>query len=113
MRLAEKWSGLFSPELIKMYGFTLSAPHTLVIESTRLGPLDEFLRGHSKHAIPMVALIEASYSLARALHYLRENNIVHGRVRCSKLQVIRFDSPNSLLVRLGDPGFQKRYTENE
>lgn len=113
MRLAEKWSGLFSPELIKMYGFTLSAPHTLVIESTKLGPFDEFLRNHSKHAISMVPLIESAYSLARALHYLQENNIIHGRIRCSTLQVIRFESPNTLLVRLGDPGFQKSYSKNE
>lgn len=96
-----------------MYGFTLSAPHTMVIESTRLGPLDEFLQSHSTHAISMVALIESAYSLARALHYLHEKNIIHGRIRCSTLQVIRFDSPNTLLVRLGDPGFQKTYSKNE
>lgn len=113
MRLAEKWSGLNSPELIKMYGFTLSAPHTLVIESTKFGPFDEFLRSHSKHSISVVALIESAYSLARALHYLQENNIIHGRIRCSTLQVIRYDLPNMLLVRLGDPGFQHSYSKNE
>lgn len=113
MRLAEKWSGLFSPELIKMYGFTLSAPHTLVIESTKLGSLDEFLQKQTPHSVSVVALIDAAYSLARALHYLQENNIIHGRVRCASLQVIRFEAPNLLLVRLGDPGFQKTYSKNE
>lgn len=69
MRLADKWSCLYSPELIKMYGFTLSMPHTLVIESTKLGPLDVFLRT-SKQTISVLCLIDAAYSLARALYYL-------------------------------------------
>lgn len=113
MRLAEKWSGLFSPELIKMYGFTLSAPHTLVIESTKLGSLDQFLQRQPNHSVSVVSLIDASFSLARALHYLQENNIIHGRIRCASLQVIRYEAPNMLLVRLGDPGFQRTYSRNE
>lgn len=111
MRLAEKWSNLFSPELIKMYGFTLTSPYTLVMESTRLGSLDEFLQ--RQHPLVSVKnLIEASLTLARALHYLQENNIIHGRIRCASLHVIRCDEDN-LVVRLGDPGFRKSYTNDE
>lgn len=111
--MAAKWSSLESPELIKMYGFTFSSPHTIVIESTKLGPLDEFLQRQSKHAVSMAALIDTAYSLARALHYLQENNIIHGRIRCASLQVVRFEQPNMLSARLGDPGFQQSYSNNE
>lgn len=113
MYLAEKWSALESPELIKMYGCTFSWPQTLVIESTKLGSLDEFLQKQPKHTVSTVALIDTAYSLARALHYLQENNIIHGRIRCMSLQVIRFEPPNMLLARLGDPGFQQSYTNQE
>lgn len=113
MRLAEKWSNLFSPELIKMYGFTLSSPYTLVIESTKLGSLDDFLQKPVGQSISVVGLIDAAYSLARALHYLHENNIIHGRIRCASLFVVRYEAPNMLLIRLGDPGFQKSYSKNE
>lgn len=111
IHLADKWSGLFAPELVKMYGFTLSAPHTFVIESIKLGPLDEFLRAHRQ--VSVGCLLDACYTLARALHYLQENKIVHGRIRCCKLQVVKFSSPNQLVVRLGDPGFQKPFLPEE
>lgn len=72
MLLAEKWSSLFAQELIKMYGFTLSSPRTFVIESIKLGPFDELLRNSKKNkkSLPLECLIDASYTLARALHYL-------------------------------------------
>lgn len=112
MYLADKWSGLFAPELVKMYGFTLSAPQTFVIESIKMGPLDVFLRTQQQ-PLHVGCLLDAAYSLARALHYLQENEIVHGRIRCSKLQVVKFVSPNLLTVRLGDPGFQREFQQNE
>lgn len=68
MAVAEKWSVLNSPELIKLYGFTLSSPPTFVIESIKQGPLDEFLRGHND--VNVGCMIDAAHSLARALHYL-------------------------------------------
>lgn len=68
MGVAEKWSVLNSPELIKLYGFTLSSPATYVIESMKQGPLDEFLRNHND--INVGCMIDAAHSLARALHYL-------------------------------------------
>lgn len=112
LRLAEKWSNLFSPELIKMYGFTLTSPYTLVMESTRIGSLDEFLQKHHRPQVSVKNLIEASLTLARALHYLQENNMIHGRIRCASLYVVRHDEDN-LIVRLGDPGFRKSYTNDE
>lgn len=111
MHLTEKWSPLISPELIKIYGFTLSSPYTLVTESTIWGPLDKFLQSH--RAFNTIALIDAAYSLARALHYLQENNIVHGKIRCGTLQVIDFEESKQLTIRLGDPGLQESYTEDE
>lgn len=111
--LAKNWSRLNSPELIKMYGFTITSPYIYVIESTKLGPLNEFLHKQQKSLIHPICLIDAAYTLARALHYLQEQKIVHGRIRCQSLHVIRFETPNYLLVRLGDPGFQKSYTNAE
>lgn len=113
MGLAEKWSQLLSSELIKMYGFTLSSPHTLVIESTKLGSLDGFLHKPVGQSISIAGLIDATHSLARALHYLQEKNFIHGRIRCASIYVIRYEVPNMLLVRLGDSGFQNTYTKNE
>lgn len=52
-----------------MYGFTLSSPLTFVVESIHMGPLDEFLR-NANESVSTVCLIDAAYSLARALHYL-------------------------------------------
>lgn len=111
MKLAETWSKLFSPEFIKMYGFTLTQPYTLVLESTRLGSLDEFLQ-RQRPSIEAVKLIEVSYTLARALHYLQEHNIVHGRIRCASLFVVRHDEQN-FVVRLGDYGIVKSYSNDE
>lgn len=132
MNLAYKWSQLQSTELIKMFGFTLSSPYTMVIESTRLGPLDEFL-SHNK-SISVVCLIDAAFSLARALYFLvsflcssavnskftkilfnnlqQENNTMHGKIRCGSLHVVKFNG-TSLVVRLGDPGFRNSYTKAE
>lgn len=111
--LAENWSRLNSPELIKLFGFTITSPHIYVIESIRQGPLNEFLRTHEKTEVKPVCLIDAAYTLARALHYLQEQNIVHGRIRCHSLFVVRYEHPEYLLVRLGEPGFQKTYSSFE
>lgn len=94
-----------------MYGFTLTSPYTLVMESTRLGSLDDFLQ-RQHPPISAEKLIETSLTLARALHYLQENNIIHGRIRCASLYVVRHDEQN-FIVRLGDPGFRKSYTNDE
>lgn len=105
-----KWNKLNSSEFVKMYGFTLTSPHTLVFESARLGTLDEYLQ--RRPLLSKRLLIEASLTLARALHYLHDDNIIHGRIRCSSLHVVRHDEQD-LIVRLGDPGLRKSYTDDE
>lgn len=111
LKLAHKWATLSSSEIIKLYGITIHQPIAMVMESTKFGPLDEFLRAHPN--ISKVCLIDAAYSLARALHYLQENGIIHGKIRCSTLHVVKFVPPNLLEVKLGDPGFQKKLTAHE
>lgn len=111
LKLAHKWATLSSSEIIKLYGITIHQPISMVMESTKFGPLDEFLRAHPN--ISKVCLIDAAYSIARALHYLQENGIIHGKIRCSTVHVVKFISPNLLEVKLGDPGFQKKLTAHE
>lgn len=109
MQLTDKWSQLNSPALVKMYGFSTTSPYSYITESIKRGPLTEFLQSAKNSTVSDGCLINAAYTLARALHYLQEQNIVHGRIRCESLYVIDFESPDSLVVRLGDPGFQKSY----
>lgn len=75
MGVAEKWTILNSPELVKLYGFTLSPQPTFVIESLKQGALDEFLRKHDD--INVGCMIDAAHSLARALHYLVSPSSYH------------------------------------
>lgn len=111
MELGNLWSSLSSPELIKMYGFSFS-PCTLVFESTKLGSFDEFMH-KTNEPISVTALINVAHTLARALHYLHEKNLCHGRVRCSSLFVMKVKPPHSVTVRLGDPGLLKSYNASE
>lgn len=90
MNLAYKWSLLQSTELIKMYGFTLSSPYTMVIESTRLGPLDEFLMENRN--ITIVCLIDAAFSLARALYYLVSFRLFVRAIECIMNFIFHFYS---------------------
>lgn len=71
VKLADKWAKLDLSEIVRMHGITLHKPIALVMESIRVGPLDEFLR-HPKHRkdIKLLDLVETAYSLAKALHYL-------------------------------------------
>lgn len=111
MSITEKWSSLSSPELIKFFGFTLTVPHTLVVEFTH-GSLDLLLQKFPK-PFDTIQLIDTAYSLAKALQYLQENKIIHGRIRCSTLQVIRYHHPEMLSIRLGDPGLNQEYSDKE
>lgn len=111
MQLGNIWSSLSSPELIKMYGFSFS-PYTLVLESTKLGSLDEFMRKLNE-PIKEVSLINVAHSLARAIHFLHEKNMIHGRIRCSALYVVKYKPPSTIVVRLGDPGLRDTYSSLE
>lgn len=53
------------------------------------------------------------HALVRAVVYLRGNNFVHGYIRCSALQVVKFQSPKTLVVKLADPGFNRHYKEED
>lgn len=105
IKLADKWAKLDLSEIVRMHGITLHQPISLVMESIKIGPLDDFLRSpRHKKDVKLLDLVEISYTLAKALHYLQENQIVHGRIRCSTLQVMHFEPNSQLVVKLGDPG---------
>jgi len=75
MILIDKWKKHDSTEIIKLYGITLYQPIAMILESTKLGPLNEFLRKNKQAS--MICLIDAAYSLAKALHYLVSGNEYH------------------------------------
>ena len=71
VQLADKWAKLDLSEIVKMHGITLHQPIALVMESIKVGPLDDFLRNPKhKKDITLLDLVEISYTLAKALHYL-------------------------------------------
>uniref|UniRef100_A0A1B0DHM0 Protein kinase domain-containing protein n=1 Tax=Phlebotomus papatasi TaxID=29031 RepID=A0A1B0DHM0_PHLPP len=109
MHLAHKWSRLNSPDLMRMYGFTLFHPIAMVMESSGLGPLDEYLR---RISLSMSSLMNIVFSLLKAIVYLQDHSIVHNRIRCSTLFVVS-DHDGDVYVRLGDPGFATELTRNE
>ncbi|GAB0100093.1 Tyrosine-protein kinase hopscotch [Sergentomyia squamirostris] len=106
MHLAHKWSKLKSPDLMKMYGFTLYQPIAMVMESTGLGPLNEYLR---RSPLSLNSLMNIVFSLLKAVVYLQDHSIVHNKIRCSTLFVVS-DHDDDVYVRLGDPGFQSSFT---
>ena len=53
----------------------------LVMEYFALGPLNLYLQ-RNKDKVNHVNLVESSATLARALWYLEENQIVHSNIRC-------------------------------
>lgn len=112
MQLADKWAKLDLSEIVKLHGLTLCQPIAMVLESIPYGPLDEFLK-NPQNKIKTVCLVETAYSLAKALHYLQDNQIMHGKIRCSSLQVTHFEAPGNLIVKLGDPGLPTHYNMNE
>lgn len=47
------------------------------------------------------------------IHKQQENRIVHGKIRCSTLQVIEFIPNERFIVKLGDPGLPIELNEND
>ena len=88
--------------LRKVHAFSL-ATMTMVMEFYPLGALTEYL-GYNKEKLHIVDLVEAATSLAKALWYLEEHNLVHGNIQCDKLFVVSHDPGNSFKIRLGEPG---------
>lgn len=92
--------------LRKVYGTSLATPNnplTLIMEYFSLGPLDVYLRENGNCVQP-VDLVEAATSLARALWYLEEQGLLHGKIRCRKLFVASHEEGSKFKVKLGDPG---------
>jgi Janus kinase 2 len=113
MNLADEWCNLNSNEIVRLHGITFKDPISMVMEATNFGPLDEFLRSHTIEQVDFVCLIDAAHSLVRALHYLQDLKIIHGRIRCSTLQVSNYEGTNTLVVKLGDRGFPRRLTNRD
>jgi len=61
-------------------------PPVLVTEYFELGPLPTYLNTY-RSTIQPVDLLEAATCLARALHYLEDNNLVHGDIRARNIFV--------------------------
>lgn len=112
MRLADKWCLLSHFNLIKMFGFSISNPYTIVTEFLRWGPLDIFLR-RNYNLVSTNALIDVAYSLAKVLNYLQEKNIIHGNIKCSAIQLMKVDAPDYLMIRLNYPSLNESYTNEE
>ncbi|XP_058814821.1 tyrosine-protein kinase hopscotch [Topomyia yanbarensis] len=114
LQLTDFWANIDCKDIIKLYGVTLYKPISMVLESYRDGPLDEFLRRH-RH-VSLSSLIDVAHSLALALYYLQENGLIHGRIRCSTMLVTSYNrDENRLIAKLGDPGLQqqRQYTEQD
>lgn len=69
LKLSNNWSKMYAPEFIKLYGVTLSMPLSMVMEYAPFGQLQQFLQ-KEKDSIPFCCLLEAVYSLVRAIIYL-------------------------------------------
>ena len=75
--------------LVNVFGFCLPSsiePPILVTEYFEYGPLDVYLNTN-KSRLANVDLMEAAACLARALHYLSDNNMVHGEIRARNVFV--------------------------
>ena len=67
--------------LSSVFGFCLPSPPGYEILPPRASPpLHTYLR-HHKSDLAKINLLETSACLARALHYLSDNGIVHGEIR--------------------------------
>lgn len=118
LQLADFWTNIDSMDILKLYGVTLYKPIAMVMELSRDDPLDEFLRRHPdrERQVQLSSLIDVAHSLARALYYLQENGLVHGRIRCSAMRVTLYDRKEKrLIAKLADPGLrqQHQYTERD
>ncbi|CAG0891134.1 unnamed protein product [Darwinula stevensoni] len=88
--------------LVECMGMCLTSPHLLVMPWFSLGRLDLYLRSHRQSILP-VDLIEAATYLARALWYLSDCGLVHGKIRCHNVLVASHGN-NEFKVKLADPG---------
>ena len=89
--------------LTSVYGFCFPSkeePPVLVTEYFTLGPLSAYLVSH-RPQLQTVDLVEAATCLARALHYLQDNGIVHGEIRARNIFVC-LHSDSQFKVKLAE-----------
>ncbi|CAG9764694.1 unnamed protein product [Ceutorhynchus assimilis] len=112
LNLVGQWAFLKSSSIVRLFGIAFSVNDiSLVMEYFKLGPLDQYLR-NNKGIIKTVDLIEVTCNLASALWHLKENDIVHGKIRCRKLMVNSHEE-NAFTVKLADPGIHTNYDPGE
>ncbi|OQR69047.1 tyrosine-protein kinase JAK2-like [Tropilaelaps mercedesae] len=94
-----KWK---SREIVPVLGITIVSPVGLVSEYMPLGSLDMFLM-HKGDELSIGDLGDASLCLAKAVWYLEESGLVHGKIRCRSAFVAEC-AQSSFKVKLGEPG---------
>ena len=97
---ANEWFNIKSDVIVKFFGLTCS-PLSLILEHVPYGPLDEYLKEH-RTKLNTCSLVEISTYAAKALYYLDEMGLVHGRIRCHQFLVYSH-SDTSFKVKLSDP----------
>eukprot|EP00095_Tigriopus_kingsejongensis_P006153 snap_masked-scaffold40_size501252-processed-gene-0.1 protein:Tk06153 transcript:snap_masked-scaffold40_size501252-processed-gene-0.1-mRNA-1 annotation:"tyrosine-protein kinase hopscotch" len=105
------WDNRF---LIEYFGTTLatkSNPMALVGEFYGQGHLAGYLQ-RNQGIIRNLELLEACRSMAKALWYLEERGMVHGKVSCQNIFVAQH-TDQELHVKLGDPGIDGEYTTSD
>ncbi|XP_054715541.1 tyrosine-protein kinase JAK2-like [Uloborus diversus] len=88
--------------IVSTIGMILTNPTALIMEFLPMGSLDKYLQRH-ENQLRQVDLVEAAYHIARALWYLEENQLCHGKIRCHNI-LVASHTDNSFKVKLTDPG---------
>ncbi|XP_043204209.1 tyrosine-protein kinase hopscotch-like [Amphibalanus amphitrite] len=96
--------------VVQFRGVCLTQAVSLVMDWYPLGPLDSYL-AENKHTLMEVDLVEAGTYLAKALWYLDEQGVTHGKLRCRNV-LVSSRAENKFHVRLADPGL-RLYTQND
>ncbi|XP_055912782.1 tyrosine-protein kinase hopscotch [Eupeodes corollae] len=111
MELSNTWSGIYSADFLKMYGLTLTAPYAVIVEHSKYGPLNRFLS--TRRNVSFRCLLELANGLVRAVAFMQEKRIYHGRIRCSSLMVTSYcPEKNVIVAKLADFGIRREYDKN-
>ncbi|XP_063698836.1 tyrosine-protein kinase hopscotch isoform X2 [Culicoides brevitarsis] len=111
MDLADLWANIDSQDILRLYGVTLQSNNRCLILESYQCDMKRFLRDKKQRQqrVPTINLIDATQCLAKAVLYLQDSGIVHGRIRCCNVFVKSYDKNSSLIVKLGDPGLPRLY----